>query len=256
MMKLERAYILGLKEFPLMKRGSRSQLVRLIQEWLCLNHLPVVIDGNYGPATEEAIKKFQSLNLPFYNEFNKAYPTGETDNPTFKLLTAPMKIVLDKYHADEKLWATIIYYARLHYKQHPREVGGQNRGPWVRLYMNGSEGKQYPWCAGFVSYIVRQACQGMNVEMPFEYTWSVPHLASQARKKDIFLDGQKGKPNTGYIFLQKSKKGYSHTGFVISKKLNSFTSIEGNTNDDGSAEGYEVCSRTRSYKNKDFVILE
>jgi hypothetical protein len=31
--------------------------------------------------------------------------------------------------------------------------------------------------------------------------------------------------------------------------------IEGNTNDDGSAEGYEVCARTRSYTNMDFILL-
>jgi len=256
MIKDELAYVSGLKEFPLIKRGSRSKLVKLIQEWLCLNNLSVVIDGDYGPATEEAIKKFQSLNLPFYNEYNKAYPTGETDSPTFKLLTAPMKAVVDKHHGCPSLWKTVIFYARLHYKQHPREIGGQNRGPWVRLYMDGHDGKAYPWCAGFVSHVVGQACRAMDIEMPFKTTWSVPSLARDAKNKGIFLSGRNGKPNPGYIFLQKSRRGYSHTGLVIARGINTFTSIEGNTNDDGSAEGYEVCSRTRSCKNKEYVVIE
>jgi peptidoglycan hydrolase-like protein with peptidoglycan-binding domain len=35
-----------------------------------------------------------------------------------------------------------------------------------------------------------------------------------------------------------------------------FRTIEGNTNDDGVREGYEVCARTRNYKKRDFVALE
>lgn len=31
--------------------------------------------------------------------------------------------------------------------------------------------------------------------------------------------------------------------------------IEGNTNDDGSREGYEVCARTRDYNEMDFIKI-
>ncbi len=34
-----------------------------------------------------------------------------------------------------------------------------------------------------------------------------------------------------------------------------FHTIEGNTNDDGSRNGYEVCARRRGYGKKDFVLL-
>jgi hypothetical protein len=34
------------------------------------------------------------------------------------------------------------------------------------------------------------------------------------------------------------------------------TTIEGNTNDDGSRDGYEMCSRSRSAAGKYFIDLE
>jgi len=33
-----------------------------------------------------------------------------------------------------------------------------------------------------------------------------------------------------------------------------FQTIEGNTNDDGSREGYEGCQRVRGYASKDFIV--
>ena len=40
------------------RRGRRSETVRLIQEWLCLNDCDVMIDDKYGRATEQAVRDF------------------------------------------------------------------------------------------------------------------------------------------------------------------------------------------------------
>jgi len=253
MIRYERDYVLGKREFPLKKKGNRGKLVKLIQEWLCLNNLPVVIDGIYGAATEKAVGIFQVMKGIF--------DTGKTDNKTFSVLTTPMRKVLKIIYVVEKSVCEIVEsYARLHLKQHPREVGGQNKGPWVRLYMNGLEGRAYPWCAGFVSFIIRQSYEIFKLvydpEWHLYYTVYAPNFAIQAKRKKLFIKGTKGVLRPGYIFLQKSKKGYSHCGFVASLDSATFKTIEGNTNDDGSAEGYEVCSRIRSYKNKDFVVIK
>ena len=251
MIRNELIYVLGEKQFDVKKVGNRGKLVRLIQEWLCLNNLPVVIDGIYGPATERAVVEFQKVN--------GLSDDGWVSYNTFGKLTAPMRRVFRKIQIDDtinKLGATTLAYARLHLKQHPREVGGQNRGPWVRLYMLGNEGKRYPWCAGFVSFHVRQASQALEIENPLKYCFSVGMLAFYARRAKQFLSHKSHcLPGPGYIFLQKSKRGYSHCGIVNVVENEYFTSIEGNTNDSGSAEGYEVCARIRSYKNKDFVII-
>ena len=50
-----------------------------------------------------------------------------------------------------------------------------------------------------------------------------------------------------------NKNDWTHTGIVFSLSEETFESIEGNTNDSGDREGYEVCKRIRSYGGKDFV---
>lgn len=56
-------------------------------------------------------------------------------------------------------------------------VGGQNRGPWVRLYMKGHEGPDLPWCAGFVSFVTSQAAQAFDTRLEIPYTVSCDVIA-------------------------------------------------------------------------------
>jgi hypothetical protein len=42
---------------------------------------------------------------------------------------------------------------------------------------------------------------------------------------------------------------------VIAPREEVFETIEGNTNDEGSREGYEVCHRVRGYGSKDFILV-
>ena len=54
-------------------------------------------------------------------------------------------------------------------------------------------------------------------------------------------------PQPGDIFIMDYGKGLGHTGFVEKVLQNGkIQTIEGNTNDDGSREGYKVCRRVRS----------
>jgi hypothetical protein len=123
----------------------------LIQGWLCLQDFHVVIDGDFGPATDIAVRQFQrrkGLKI-----------VGVVGPKTFAQLILPMTDVLKPIPRDEKsLGPMVVAYARQHLKQHPREIGGQNKGSWVRLYMKSNEGSDWPWCAGFVSFILKQAC--------------------------------------------------------------------------------------------------
>ena len=51
-------------------------------------------------------------------------------------------------------------------------------------------------------------------------------------------------------------KGLGHTGFVERIDGTSIHTIEGNTNDTGSREGYEVCRRIRKINTiKGFIIV-
>ena len=64
------------------ERGDQGMGVKRIQEWLCLNNLNVTIDGDFGPATEEAVKQFQTRN--------QLEPTGVVDEECFTLLVERM----------------------------------------------------------------------------------------------------------------------------------------------------------------------
>jgi hypothetical protein len=74
----------------------------------------------------------------------------------------------------------IVRYAKQHLKQVPREVGGNNKGPWVRLYMDHHEGDEWRWCAGFVCFVIKQACDTIQVEMPIVSSFSCDLLAASA----------------------------------------------------------------------------
>ncbi len=236
------------------ERGDQGMGVKRIQEWLCLNNLNVTIDGDFGPATEEAVKQFQTRN--------QLEPTGVVDKECFGLLVEPMINATNPIMVSEciPLGEMIVRYAQQHLGQHPLEVGGQNKGPWVRLYMNGNEGTQWPWCAGFACFILKQACESLEVPLPIVPSSSCDSIAKSAKQQGLFLaesdatDKTRISPGSFFEYEKHLTIGL-HVGIVVEAKEEFFTTIEGNTNDEGSHEGYEVCNRLRGYANKDFVLL-
>lgn len=237
--------------------ASPKERIKRVQEWLGLNGFYTVIDGIYGPATRQALINFQtSRNLLQPHD-------GQLTKSTLTELIAPLISALTPINTAGRFTIREMasLYAQQHLAVHPREIGGQNRGPWVRLYMQGKEGTQWPWCAGFVSYILQQACGSLGLSAPLKYTFSCYLMAREAQEKLIFLAEKKletipKRQLAGSIFLvKKGSSEWSHTGIVLLAERDYFTTIEGNTNDDGSPEGYEVCQRTRGYQGKDFILL-
>jgi len=235
------------------KRGSTGQTVKLIQGWLCLHGLKVVVDGGYGKATAQQVRAFQrSVGLP---------GTGVVDDATWLVLIRPMLVALAPIPGKRALGPLVVAYARQHLAQHPLEEGGQNSGPWVRLYTQGREGTDWPWCAGFATFCLSQACTSLGVAMPVPRTVSCDDMARHAGAR--LLPGpapsQRSRITPGSFFLRLAGPGetrwkYAHTGIVVQAGPDTFKTIEGNTNDDGSAEGYEVCARVRGYASIDFIV--
>jgi hypothetical protein len=154
--------------------------------------------------------------------------------------------------------AAVLEYAAAHLDAHPLEIGGQNRGPWVRLYMEGHEGTPWPWCAGFVTFVLSQAVQSLETMMPIAGSISCDTLAAQAREAGLFLPEEeaRGSLRPGSIFLiRRTESDWTHAGLVTDVQDGVFDTIEGNTNDDGSREGFEVCARSRGFANTDFILL-
>jgi hypothetical protein len=235
------------------QEGDQGGQVGLIQEWLCLHNFGVVIDGDFGPATDSALRQFQGqFGLPV---------DGIVAQPTFAALIQPMTAALSPIRANGRtLGPMIVAYAQQHLAQHPLEVGGNNCGPWVRLYMDGQQGADDPWCAGFACFIMGQAAQTLGVTTPITSSFSCSVLADSAKQAGLFLDGDTpadlAKVGPGCFFLERGgPTGWQHTGITVQTMPDSYQTIEGNTNDNGSADGYEVCARTRNYTGKDFVLI-
>ena len=235
------------------KKGMKAKKIRLIQEWLCLHGHNLVIDGDFGPATDRAVKDFQTKKHVRAN--------GIVDKKTFQHMIMPMTNALEPLTGDGKpLGKMVVSYAQKHLKWHPREVGGQNKGPWVRLYMKGYEGPAWPWCAGFACFILGQACKCTNSTHPVKSSFSCDYLAVDARNRGVFLKesqvADKTQITPGSLFLvRKTATDWIHTGIVEKAEDDFMYTIEGNTNDEGSREGYEVCKRIRGYKNMDFILM-
>ena len=235
------------------RRGDRGPKVVLVQEWLCLNGYRVLIDGSFGPATEFAVRQFQ--------KGARLRRDGTVGPKTFAALIRPMTKALEPIApAGHGLGDLVCRYARRHLKSAPREIGGRNKGPWVRLYMDGREGEDSPWCAGFVSHILRQACDTLGVDPPLTFSVSCDTLAASARERGTFLPGARASEpariTPGSLFLHRlTEADWSHTGIVLKTREQVLETIEGNTNDDGGREGYEVCHGYRGMKSMDFVVI-
>ena len=237
-------------------QGARGKAARFVQEWLTLNRSAVAIDGHFGPATRAAVAGFQQRNL--------IRASGAVDASTHDALTAPMRRALAIPHdLPDDFGAAAVTLARQHLTEHPREAGGPNSGPWVRLYMDGHQGVDWPWCAGFVSLILRQTAAAQGCSLPFPRTYSCDILATNGQCRGLFVSGRNiakdNRPHVlqpGTVFLCRRVPGdWVHTGFVTEAGPDSFGTIEGNTNDGGSREGIEVLDRTRGYAKMDFVRL-
>jgi hypothetical protein len=232
--------------------GDRGKTVKLIQECLCLNSCAVKVDGVFGPATEHATTVFQKkMSLP---------ATGKVEQKTMNELMGPIERAMRPIEPGGRTLAQLVVaYARQHLAEHPLEVGGPNCGPWVRLYMDGNEGTPWKWCAGFVTHIIKAAATAAGHPMPVKRTFSCDILAADANTKgklvrgNDVVNGARGiKP--GHVFLiRRTANDWVHTGLVVGVRDDTYETIEGNTNDSGDPDGYEVCRRTRAIRNVDFI---
>jgi hypothetical protein len=132
------------------------------------------------------------------------------------------------------------------------EQGGENKGIVPKLCLADvglAEG--YPWCAAFVTHIGKRALWDYSAgksTWPVLANGSCKALGQWASAKNILVDT----PARGRIFLlyEPSLKRFGHTGFCLDETH----TLEGNTNDDGSREGWKVCHKTRKWSVNDRFI--
>lgn len=259
--------------------GSRGGDVRKVQEWLCHHGHGTVVDGDFGPATGACLRAFQTAH--------SLEPGGTLDAPTWETLVRPLAEAIDIPDPDALAalspFAAVRQVAERHLERRPIEIGGANRGPWVRLYCDGADGSAWAWCAGFVSQIVRQAYEVRPERAPILGSVSCDTLAAQATTAGHFVHGRDvlrdpralRRVADGAIFLRRrTPTDWVHAGFATGFERDAdaetaasvrgekprllFRTIEGNTNDEGHRDGYEACRRIRSLAGNgyDFIAFD
>lgn len=145
-----------------------------------------------------------------------------------------------------------------------RETKGKpNSGPQVDQYLKSvGLGSGYSWCMAFVYWCYNEAAKSLNVKQPLIKTGGVLHQwnAQQSRFK-ILPQTASTSPSLikpGSIFIMDFGKGMGHTGLVESFDGKLIHTIEGNSNDEGSREGLEVCRKPGGRKLssiKGFLVI-
>jgi hypothetical protein len=134
-----------------------------------------------------------------------------------------------------------IAISQLGVEEHPR---GSNRGPEVDLYIISvglNPAGKYSWCMAFIYWCYQQASKEFGIANPMYKTGGVLEQYRQRYKTNGVKD-----PQPGDIAILDYGEGKGHTYIVETVHPDKTDgSVEGNTNDDGSREGYEVCRRKR-----------
>lgn len=74
-----------------------------------------------------------------------------------------------------------VRYAEREAKLGAREIGGNNKGPWVKKYLNANHPEDehcegLAWCVAFFCWCWIQACKEMRVPLPFRFTRGAKEL--------------------------------------------------------------------------------
>lgn len=235
---------------PVRRGETGSNTVKLVQSRLNdLTYGPLVADGDFGEATENAVFHFQARNATAAG--TPLDITGEADEPTWGILFGPGAIYsASSFNASLPLRQLVIDIAasQIGVVEQPR---GSNCGPEVDQYirsvgLNPAE-DSFPWCVCFCHWVFDQAAKLKHIENPLPMTAGVHVLWNKGQQtaalvvKPSEASAKTVKP--GMIFMIDTGGGHGHAGLVAGVSGNHLITIEGNTNQGGSADGYGVFRR-------------
>jgi hypothetical protein len=222
------------------RKGDRGAQVRQLQTLLAQRGYAADINGTFDTKTWQATRAFQTQNLDQHGQ--PLVVDGVAGPLTWWSLQHPKPFIRTPSAVD---------YAKLPasggsrrgrgapaaadgaQKAKDPQIGGDNRGPFVRKYLAPAgldEGLS--WCAGFVSWCFMQASGGDKAAMPFSYVASARSLLAEFKQQ-----GWSSAPGSGYepvpgdvvVWWRVSLAGWlGHTGLVHSVQDGMLYTIEGN----------------------------
>ena len=209
----------------------------------------LVVDGDFGEATENAVLHFQARNST--PDGKPLVIDGEVGESTWAALFGPGAVfstqALDP-NASMRDLVIDIAASQIGVVEQPR---GSNRGPEVDVYIRTTglnpAHDSFPWCVCFLYWVFGQAAKIKRIENPLPKTAGVIALWNLGRHTEAQVV-RKSEANArtiepGMIFMLNLGGGKGHAGLVIEVQGDHIITIEGNTNPGGSSDGFGVFRR-------------
>ncbi|HQI81086.1 MAG TPA: peptidoglycan-binding protein [Deltaproteobacteria bacterium] len=225
-----------------LRRGSKGPEVKELQRLLTQRGYPVDKDGDFGDQTWRAVRAFQAQNLDQHGQPLKI--DGEVGPLTWWSLTHPKPSIEAVSAVDyavmpparaggSALGRAALKTAISEMVSGAREIGGDNRGRFVRKYLAPAgldEGES--WCASFVSWCYLSSC-GMDVSrMPFPFCPGAREMLRQFRRRGMAHPPRSGydpRPGDIVVWWRERLEGWKgHVGLVHQLRDGMLYTIEGN----------------------------
>jgi hypothetical protein len=229
--------------------NSPADVVRAIQHRL--NQLgcgPVDEDGAFGAQTEEAVQLFQARSADQFG--NPLTIDGRIGPATWAALFAGEFPLTTQGGSAVQQEAVGIARSQVGKMENPL---GSNRGPEVDGYLRSvglnPAGSSFPWCAAFVYFCFEQAAAKLGVANPAIQDAGVLDCWNKAGHMPVHRIAASEASSTpslikpGMVFVLKTGASTGHMGLIEKIQGAQLTTIEGNTNLNGSREGIGVFER-------------
>ena len=224
-----------------LQRGDKGPAVRELQKSLTFLGFTVKVDGDFGAKTQQAVRAFQATHVDA--EGHPLTVDGKAGPLTWWSLTHPSPAAAPSAVVDFRQMPptsaggsgrgrAALQFAISELKLGAGEEGGNNRGPWVRKYLQAAGlGEGEPWCASFVSWCYLQGA-GSPAGMPFPYCPGARKLLQEFKDKGWARGpGEDYAPVPGdlvFWWRVKADGWQGHVGFVYQLLDGRLYTIEGN----------------------------
>lgn len=133
-----------------------------------------------------------------------------------------------------------------------KEEGKANWGPKVKEYLAAADVTvPAAWCAGYVNWVFEKAAEVTGTTSPLEKVPLQAYVQSyvnHGKANGWVVKDTEARAGDLICVWSSSLQRYAHIGIVTGWSVDGrrIATVEGNTNDEGSREGYEVAKRTRA----------
>lgn len=235
-----------------------TAIVRAIQTRLiALGDTALKMDGIFGQKTKSAVKLFQSLHRDKFGA--PLVADGKVGALTWEALFGPNTV--PQSDTPESTCLKEVIKVALSQVGVMEDPVGSNTGRMVNQYLasTGTPPGNY-WCAAFVYWCFREASSHVGQTNPLVKTAGCLDHWNRTTGKKILAADALNKPSliqSGSIFIVDHGGGRGHTGIVQKVEGGFLTTIEGNSNPDGSNNGigvFHLSNRKINSVNKGFIF--